>query len=96
MSSRMELTRKLLAGCLLLTLCVMISSGQHWSYGLRPGGKRDADNLIDSFQEMASEVNQPAELQRLECTVHQPRSPLRDLKGALASLIEGEAGRKKV
>ncbi|XP_044516311.1 progonadoliberin-1 [Gracilinanus agilis] len=91
----MGLTLKLLTGCLLLSLCVMIGSGQHWSYGLRPGGKRDADNLIDSFQEMAGEVNQLSEPQRLECTIHQPRSPLRDLKGALASLIEGEAGRKK-
>ncbi|XP_036608813.1 progonadoliberin-1 [Trichosurus vulpecula] len=95
MYHRMELTRKLLAGCLLLTVCVMISSGQHWSYGLRPGGKRDAETLIDSFQEMGSEGNQLAEPQRLECAIHQPRSPLRDLKGALASLIEGEAGRKK-
>ncbi|KAM9069666.1 progonadoliberin-1 isoform 2-T2 [Sarcophilus harrisii] len=92
----MELSRKLLTGCLLLTVCVMISSGQHWSYGLRPGGKRDADNLIDSFQEMANEANQLAEPQRFECTIHQPRSPFRDLKGALASLIEEEAGRKKV
>ncbi|XP_074078031.1 progonadoliberin-1 [Macrotis lagotis] len=91
----MQLMPKLLAGCLLLTVCVMISSGQHWSYGLRPGGKRDADNLIDSFQEMASEVNQMVEPQRFECTAHQPRLPLRDLKGALVSLIEGETGRKK-
>uniref|UniRef100_A0A4X2JXQ7 Progonadoliberin n=2 Tax=Vombatus ursinus TaxID=29139 RepID=A0A4X2JXQ7_VOMUR len=91
----MELAPKLLAGCLLLTVCVMISSGQHWSYGLRPGGKRDADNLIESFQEMANDVNQLAEPQHFECTIHQPRSPLRDLKGALASLIEGEAERKK-
>ncbi|XP_051838852.1 progonadoliberin-1 [Antechinus flavipes] len=96
MSRRMELSRKLLAGCLLLTVCVMISSGQHWSYGLRPGGKRDADNVIDSFQEMANEADQLAEPQRFECAIHQPRSPLRDLKGALARLMEEEAGRKKV
>nr|XP_008510730.1 PREDICTED: progonadoliberin-1-like [Equus przewalskii] len=37
------------------------------------------------FPQIAKEVNQPAEPQRFECTVHQPRSPLRDLKGALVS-----------
>ncbi|XP_003364546.4 progonadoliberin-1 isoform X1 [Equus quagga] len=93
---RMEPIPKLLAGLILLTLCVVGCSSQHWSYGLRPGGKRNADNLIDSFQEIAKEVNQPAEPQRFECTVHQPRSPLRDLKGALESLIEEETGQKKI
>nr|XP_044622783.1 progonadoliberin-1 isoform X2 [Equus asinus]XP_044622784.1 progonadoliberin-1 isoform X2 [Equus asinus] len=92
----MEPIPKLLAGLILLTLCVVGCSSQHWSYGLRPGGKRNADNLIDSFQEIAKEVNQPAEPQHFECTVHQPRSPLRDLKGALESLIEEETGQKKI
>nr|XP_023406765.1 progonadoliberin-1 [Loxodonta africana] len=82
---RMKMVPKLLAGLILLTLCVVGCSSQHWSYGLRPGGKRNADNLIDSFQEIAKEVDQPAEPQRFECTIHQLRSPLRDLKGALVS-----------
>uniref|UniRef100_A0A8W4FI42 Progonadoliberin n=1 Tax=Sus scrofa TaxID=9823 RepID=A0A8W4FI42_PIG len=81
----MEPIPKLLAGLLLLTLCVVGCSSQHWSYGLRPGGKRNAENVIDSFQEMAKEVARLAEPQRFECTAHQPRSPLRDLKGALVS-----------
>ena len=34
---------------------------------------------------MAKEVARLAEPQRFECTAHQPRSPLRDLKGALVS-----------
>ncbi|XP_063525448.1 progonadoliberin-1 isoform X1 [Pongo pygmaeus] len=92
----MEPIPKLLAGLILLTLCVEGCSSQHWSYGLRPGGKRDAENLIDSFQEIVKEVGQLAETQRFECTTHQPRSPLRDLKGALESLIEEETGQKKI
>ncbi|XP_004414192.1 PREDICTED: progonadoliberin-1 [Odobenus rosmarus divergens] len=93
---RMEPIPKLVAGLLLLTLCVVGCQGQHWSYGLRPGGKRNAENVIESFQEIAKELDQPAEPQRLECTIHQPRSPLRDLKGALESLIEEETGQKRI
>ncbi|XP_008065040.1 progonadoliberin-1 [Carlito syrichta] len=91
---RMEVIPKFLAGLVLLTLCVESCSSQHWSYGLRPGGKRNAENVIDSFQEIDKEVGQPAEVQRFDCTVHQRRSPLRDLKGALESLIEEETGQK--
>ncbi|XP_049626792.1 progonadoliberin-1 [Suncus etruscus] len=86
---------KLLAGFMLLSFCVMGCSSQHWSYGLRPGGKRNAEDLIDSFQEVAKDIEKLAERQQFECTVHQPRSPLRDLKGALESLIEEETGQKK-
>lgn len=50
---RMEPIPKLLAGLILLTLCVVSCSSQHWSYGLRPGGKRNAGNLIDLFQEVS-------------------------------------------
>uniref|UniRef100_A0A8C3WJE1 Progonadoliberin n=1 Tax=Catagonus wagneri TaxID=51154 RepID=A0A8C3WJE1_9CETA len=92
----MEPIPKLLAGLLLLTLCVAGCSSQHWSYGLRPGGKRNAENVIESFQELAKEVDRLAEPQRFECTVRQPRSPLRDLKGALESLIEEETEQKKI
>ncbi|XP_075411827.1 progonadoliberin-1 [Tenrec ecaudatus] len=93
---RMELIPKHLAGLLLLTLCVVGCCSQHWSYGLRPGGKRNAENLMDSFQEMAREVDQLAEPQRLDCAVHRLRSPLRELQGALESLIEEETGQKKM
>ncbi|XP_016003657.1 progonadoliberin-1 [Rousettus aegyptiacus] len=86
---RMEPIPKLLAGLILLTLCVAGCSSQHWSYGLRPGGKRNVENLIDSFQEMTQEVDQLAEPQRFECTIRQPRSALRDLKGALVSYSDG-------
>ncbi|XP_040099249.1 progonadoliberin-1 [Oryx dammah] len=92
----MELTPKLLAGLILLTSCVVGCSGQHWSYGLRPGGKRNAENVIDSFQEIAKEVDQPVEPKRCECIVHQSHSPLRDLKEALEILIEEETGQRKI
>ncbi|XP_007528951.1 progonadoliberin-1 [Erinaceus europaeus] len=95
MFPRMEPLPRLLTGLFLLTLCVMGCSGQHWSYGLRPGGKRNVEHLADSFQEIAKEVDQAAAPQHLECTLHQPRSPLRDLKGALENLIEEETGQKK-
>ncbi|XP_053767548.1 progonadoliberin-1 [Desmodus rotundus] len=93
---RMELIPKLLAGLILLTLCVVDGSSQHWSYGLRPGGKRNAENLMDYFREIAKEVDQQAGPQRLECTIHQPHSALQELKGALESLIEEETEPKKI
>ncbi|DAA26683.1 progonadoliberin-1 [Bos indicus] len=92
----MKPTPKLLAGLILLILCVVGCSGQHWSYGLRPGGKRNAENVIDSFQEIAKEVDQPVEPKCCGCIVHQSHSPLRDLKAALESLIEEETGQRKI
>ncbi|CAO2591410.1 Gnrh1 [Lemmus lemmus] len=44
---------KLIAAVLLLSLCLEGCSSQHWSYGLRPGGKRSAEHLVDSFQEVS-------------------------------------------
>ncbi|XP_004848416.1 progonadoliberin-1 isoform X1 [Heterocephalus glaber] len=93
---RMGPIPKLLAGFILLTLCVENISGQHWSYGLRPGGKRNAETLVDSFQEIAKEIDQLAEPQHSECALHQAPSPLSDLRGALESLIEEETGQKKI
>ncbi|XP_041532695.1 progonadoliberin-1 [Microtus oregoni] len=93
---RVEMTPKLIAAVVLLSLGLEGCSSQHWSYGLRPGGKRSAEHLVDSFQEMGKEVDQPAEPQHFECTVHWPRSPLRDLRGALESLIEEENRQKKM
>ncbi|XP_012637610.2 progonadoliberin-1 [Microcebus murinus] len=91
----MEPIPKLVVGLILLAFCVEGCSSQHWSYGLRPGGKRNAENVIESFHEIAKEVDPLAEPQHFECTIHHPRSPLRDLKGALESLIEEESGQKK-
>ncbi|KAM8764500.1 progonadoliberin-1 [Rhynchonycteris naso] len=88
---------KLLTGLIMLTLCVLSCSSQHWSYGLRPGGKRNAENLVNSFQEVAKKVDPRAEPQRFKCTgSHQQRSALAMLTGVLESLIEEETGPKKI
>ncbi|XP_074837709.1 progonadoliberin-1 isoform X2 [Carettochelys insculpta] len=92
----MEKTRKLFVSLLLFSLSVETCLAQHWSYGLQPGGKREAENLVESFQEIASELEKMGELQRFECTGPHQRSMLGGLKGALASLMEGELGRKKL
>lgn len=53
MCLRVEMIPKLIAAVLLLSLCLEGCSSQHWSYGLRPGGKRSAEHLVDSFQEVS-------------------------------------------
>ncbi|XP_019412110.1 PREDICTED: progonadoliberin-1 [Crocodylus porosus] len=90
----MQKTRKVFVSLLLLILSVDICLAQHWSYGLQPGGKRNAENLVESFQEMANDMEKFGEMQQFECSgPHQP-SKLSDLKEALANLMEGETGRK--
>ncbi|TFK08221.1 DNA-3-methyladenine glycosylase [Platysternon megacephalum] len=79
----METTRKLFVRFLMFILSVEICLAQHWSYGLQPGGKRDAENLVESFQEIASEMEKIGELQHFECTGPRQRSMLGGLKGAL-------------
>ncbi|XP_053320845.1 progonadoliberin-1 [Spea bombifrons] len=69
------------------------SHAQHWSYGLRPGGKRDAESLQDSY-ETPNEVALFTEPQRLECSI--PQSRLNVLRGALMSWLDGENPRKKM
>lgn len=50
---RVEMIPKLIAAVVLLSLGLEGCSSQHWSYGLRPGGKRSAEHLGDSFQEVS-------------------------------------------
>ncbi|KAM8972832.1 progonadoliberin-1 [Pelodytes ibericus] len=71
-----------------------VSHAQHWSYGLRPGGKRDPEALQDSYAENPNEVALFTEPQRLECSVPQNRYNL--LKGALMDWLDGENTRKKL
>lgn len=49
---RMVKTRALLT-TFLLALSATLCTAQHWSFGLQPGGKRDVENLIESFQEVS-------------------------------------------
>ncbi|NXJ06438.1 GON1 protein, partial [Odontophorus gujanensis] len=92
----MEKPRKILVGVLLLTMSVAICLAQHWSYGLQPGGKRNAENLVDSLQEIANEMENQGEVQKAECPGSYRRPRLSDLKETMASLMEGEARRKKI
>uniref|UniRef100_A0A8C4RDH4 Progonadoliberin n=1 Tax=Erpetoichthys calabaricus TaxID=27687 RepID=A0A8C4RDH4_ERPCA len=39
---------------LALTILADICYGQHWSYGLRPGGKRDVEKMKDVLQDVWS------------------------------------------
>nr|AYD60161.1 GnRH1 precursor [Scyliorhinus canicula] len=43
-------------------------SAQHWSFDLRPGGKREADDdLVESFQEDAGNVDGLTHNSRMGC-----------------------------
>ncbi|XP_066449617.1 progonadoliberin-1 [Eleutherodactylus coqui] len=81
--------------CFLLILVLLLSDhmghSQHWSYGMRPGGKRNIESLQDSYPE--NEVSLLTEPQHLECSLPQNRFGL--VKGALMNWLEGENGRKK-
>uniref|UniRef100_A0A8D2LJY0 Progonadoliberin-1 n=1 Tax=Varanus komodoensis TaxID=61221 RepID=A0A8D2LJY0_VARKO len=48
----MEKSEVVFASFILLLVSLSACSSQHWSYGFQPGGKRDAENLIKSFQEV--------------------------------------------
>ncbi|XP_077162067.1 progonadoliberin-1 isoform X2 [Paroedura picta] len=87
---------KVFTSFLLLLICGVTGLAQHWSYGLQPGGKRDTENLIESFQEIANEVDKPGEPQRFECTATHQHPTFQGLKGALASLMDRETGQKKI
>nr|Q90Y63.1 RecName: Full=Progonadoliberin-1; AltName: Full=Progonadoliberin I; Contains: RecName: Full=Gonadoliberin-1; AltName: Full=Gonadoliberin I; AltName: Full=Gonadotropin-releasing hormone I; Short=GnRH I; AltName: Full=LHRH I; AltName: Full=Luliberin I; AltName: Full=Luteinizing hormone-releasing hormone I; Contains: RecName: Full=GnRH-associated peptide 1; AltName: Full=GAP1; AltName: Full=GnRH-associated peptide I; Flags: Precursor [Aquarana catesbeiana]AAL05972.1 gonadotropin-releasing hormone  len=82
---------------LLLAIVLLLSShmihGQHWSYGLRPGGKREVESLQESYAEVPNEVSF-TELQHLECSIPQNRISL--VRDALMNWLEGENARKKI
>ncbi|KAG8538476.1 hypothetical protein GDO81_009040 [Engystomops pustulosus] len=83
--------------CFLLILVLLLSDhmsySQHWSYGLRPGGKRDIESLQDPYPETQNEVSLFTEPQRLECSLPQNRLAL--MKGALVNWLR-ENERKKM
>ncbi|KAM4677944.1 progonadoliberin-1 [Discoglossus pictus] len=88
--------RSMTFGLLILLLLFMAntSHAQHWSYGLRPGGKRDAENLQDTYPETANEVSLFTEPQRLECLG--PQNRINVLKAALLNWLDGDNARKKI
>ncbi|NWV11248.1 GON1 protein, partial [Ptilonorhynchus violaceus] len=83
----MEQSRKMLARVLLLVLAVGTCLAQHWSYGLQPGGKRSAQDLLGPFQEIANEMEKLGEVQHSECPGSQQHSRIRDLQEAMVSNV---------
>ncbi|KAM6369850.1 progonadoliberin-1 [Pluvialis apricaria] len=92
----MEKSGKIFASVLLFVLSVEICLAQHWSYGLQPGGKRNAENLVGSFQEIANDMEKLGEVQKTECPGSYRRSRFSDLQEAMESLMEGDARGKKI
>ncbi|NXW55706.1 GON1 protein, partial [Eurystomus gularis] len=81
----MEKSRKILVSVLLFVLSVEVCLAQHWSYGLQPGGKRNAENLGESFQEMANELEKLGQVQKTGCPGAYQHARLSDLKEAMVS-----------
>ncbi|KAF1465564.1 Progonadoliberin-1, partial [Megadyptes antipodes antipodes] len=81
----MEKSRKIFVSVLLFVMSVEICLAQHWSYGLQPGGKRNADNLVESFQEVANEMEKLGEVQKTECPGSYQHSRFSALKEAMVS-----------
>ncbi|NXD68798.1 GON1 protein, partial [Eolophus roseicapillus] len=81
----MEKSRKIFVSLLLFVLSVEICSAQHWSYGLQPGGKRSAENMMESFQEAANDMERVGEVQRTECPGSYQRSRLSALREIVVS-----------
>ncbi|XP_060139052.1 progonadoliberin-1 [Zootoca vivipara] len=96
LSIRTEKIGMLFASSFLLVISLTICSAQHWSYGLQPGGKRNAENMIESFQEITNELSKLGKLQHFDCNVPRQRPVFKSLKAALARLTEGENRPKKI
>ncbi|NXA41718.1 GON1 protein, partial [Eudromia elegans] len=87
----MEKCRKILLSVVLLIVAVEICLAQHWSYGLQPGGKRNAENLAESFQEIENRMEKLEEMQTSECPGPYEHPRFRALKEALVSNMFGLA-----
>ncbi|NXL42363.1 GON1 protein, partial [Podilymbus podiceps] len=79
----MEKWRKISVTVILLVMSVEICLAQHWSYGLQPGGKRNAENPVESFQEIANKMEKLGEVQKAECPGSHQHSRFSDLKEAM-------------
>ncbi|KGL92583.1 Progonadoliberin-1, partial [Charadrius vociferus] len=81
----MEKSGKIFASVLLVVLSVEICLAQHWSYGLQPGGKRNAENLVESFQEIPNDMEKLGEVEKTECAGSYRPPRLSDLEEAMVS-----------
>ncbi|NXX74275.1 GON1 protein, partial [Urocolius indicus] len=79
----MEKSRKIFVTVLVFVMAVESCVAQHWSYGLQPGGKRNADYPVESFQEIANEMENLRGVQKSECPGSSQRSRLSELKEAM-------------
>ncbi|XP_042332065.1 progonadoliberin-1 isoform X2 [Sceloporus undulatus] len=72
----------LFVGFFLLATSPSFCSAQHWSYGFRPGGKRDAETLREDFEEpFANKMDKPVELPYFQCNMPCQDPTLTGLKG---------------
>lgn len=62
----MEQSRRIVASALLGVLCVGLCLAQHWSYGLQPGGKRSAGDLLGPFQEVGAGLGDNPGLEKMQ------------------------------
>ncbi|NWV39857.1 GON1 protein, partial [Grantiella picta] len=83
----MEKSRKLLAAVLLAVLAVGMCLGQHWSFGLQPGGKRSPQELLGPFPEIANGMEELGEVEQRECPGLEQNSRIRELKEAMVSNV---------
>ncbi|KFW09180.1 Progonadoliberin-1, partial [Eurypyga helias] len=83
----MQKPRKIFAKVLLLVVSVDICLAQHWSYGLQPGGKRNADIPTDPSQEIGNEMEELGEAQKAACPGSYQHSRVSDLKEAMVSNV---------
>ncbi|XP_041089653.1 progonadoliberin-1-like [Polyodon spathula] len=78
-----------------LTAVSEVCYGQHWSYGLRPGGKREAESLLDTLREIAG-TEKLANADHSERGMSFQSSQLSPLKGVLECLVDGESAGKRI
>ncbi|NWU98302.1 GON1 protein, partial [Upupa epops] len=81
----MEKSRKIFISVLFFVVSVEVCLAQHWSFGLQPGGKRNAEQVMEPLQEIASEMVKLGEAQKLECPGSHQHSQVSDLKEAMVS-----------
>ncbi|NWW87488.1 GON1 protein, partial [Rhynochetos jubatus] len=91
----MQKSRKIFANVLLLVACVDMCLAQHWSYGLQPGGKRNADAPVDPSQEIGNGMEELGEAQEAACPGSYPHSRVSDLKEAMVSNVNSIAVGKR-
>ncbi|XP_078285059.1 progonadoliberin-1-like [Rhinoraja longicauda] len=58
--------RRVLIYLVVGAMLVHLASPQHWSYDLRPGGKRDTSNAMDSMHGATDNVDRKMQSQRTE------------------------------